>query len=109
MMILTALVEGAWSCVRNLPTGKESFMARTASAKTSTTDKKKESGNAKSGATSRAAASERRDDGTEEVVMAVDELVVAGAMEDVAAAELAAGVADLTRAADAATVAARMG
>ena len=41
--------------------------------------------------------------------MAVDELMVAGAMEDVAAAELAAGVADLTRAADAATVAARMG
>ena len=41
--------------------------------------------------------------------MAVDELVVAGAMEDVAAAELAAGVADLTRAGDVATVAARMG
>ena len=34
---------------------------------------------------------------------------VAGAMEDVAAAELAAGVADLTRAADAAVVAERMG
>src|SRR4051812_17366785 len=91
------------------PIGEELSMARTTSAKTSTADKKKASGPAKNGGTTRAAASKRGDDGTEEVVMAVDELVVAGAMEDVAAAELAAGVAGPTPAAHAATGAARVG
>ena len=60
MIILTALVEGAWSCVWNLPFGKELFMARTTSAKTSTTDKKKASGTAKSGGTPKAAAGRPR-------------------------------------------------
>ena len=54
-------------------------------------------------------AREGQGDGTEELATAVAELTVAGAMEDVAAAELAAGVADLTQAADAAVVAERMG
>ena len=84
-------------------------MARTTSAKTSTTDKKKASRTAKSEATPKATAGDGQGDGTEEVATAIGELTVAGAMEDVAAAELAAGVADLTRAADAAVVAERMG
>ncbi len=84
-------------------------MARTTSAKASTTDKKRGTRSAKREATPKAKADEGMGDGTEELAAAVDELAVAGAMEDVAAAELAAGVADLTRAADVAIVAERMG
>src|ERR671913_31928 len=76
-------------------------MARTAAAKTSTTDKKRPARSAKRETTPKSTARDDHGDGTEELATAIGELAVAGAMEDVAAAELAAGVADLTRAGDA--------
>src|ERR671910_3232043 len=79
-------------------------MARTTAAKTSTTDKKRPARSAKREAPPQTTARDGQGDGTEELATAVGELAVAGAMEGVAAAELAAGVADLTRAADAAVV-----
>src|SRR5687768_1492941 len=84
-------------------------MARTSSAKASTTDKQRRTRTTKRAAPPRAEADRGRDNGEQDVAVAMDELAVAGAMEDVAAAELMAGVADLTRAADVAVVADRMG
>src|SRR5215211_1677215 len=84
-------------------------MARAASPKTQTSDKKRGSATTRSKPAPKADTGEDRDDGMQEVATAITELAVAGAMEDIAAVELAAGVADLTHAADAAVVAARMG
>ena len=84
-------------------------MARATSAKTSTTDKKGGTQSAKRETTPKADAGAGGGDGTEELSAAVAELTVAGALEDVTAAELVAGVADLTHAADTAVVAERMG
>ena len=72
-------------------------------------DKQRRARTTKSDARPNADASQGMGAGIEELATAVSELTAAGAMEDIAAVELAAGVADLTRAADAAVIADRMG